>query len=56
MHKKAQFGKDFDGATAGQRTIVGVGVIFLLLVFFPQPMWYKATLRAKFEMKGFGLR
>jgi hypothetical protein len=30
MHKNTQFGKDFDGATAGRNTIVGKGIICLL--------------------------
>jgi hypothetical protein len=34
MHKKAQFGKVFDGATAARKSIVGKGMIFLLLGCF----------------------
>jgi hypothetical protein len=30
MHQKAQFGKDMDGPTAAQKTIVGKEIIFLL--------------------------
>jgi hypothetical protein len=50
MHKKANFGTCIDEVTTGERTIVGIGVIFLL---FGRFSWYTSTLRAKFERKGF---
>jgi hypothetical protein len=29
MHKNTHFGNDFDGETAGRKTIVGKGIIFV---------------------------
>jgi hypothetical protein len=50
MHKKAHFGTCRDANTMGERTIVGIGVIFLLFGWFS---WYTSMLHAKFERKGF---
>jgi hypothetical protein len=50
MHKKANFGSCIDEVTIGERTIVSIGVIFLL---FGRFSWDTSMLRAKFERKGF---